>query len=49
MRQNVINCSIDDLVRVSKKYLSGHSKKSILAGQSFVDEAKKMGLKIKEV
>ncbi|EKO36290.1 peptidase M16C associated [SAR86 cluster bacterium SAR86E] len=49
MRQNVINCSIDDLIRVSKKYLSGRSKKSILAGQSFVDEAKKMGLKIKEV
>ncbi len=49
MRQRVINCSIEDLIRVSKKYLTGDSNKSILAGESYREEASSQGLTLKEV
>jgi Zn-dependent M16 (insulinase) family peptidase len=49
MRQRVINCSIEDLIRVSKKYLTRDSKKSILAGESYREEASSLGLILKEV
>jgi len=49
MRQGVINCSIEDLIRVSKKYLTKNSKKSILAGEAYKEEATKLGLTLKEV
>ena len=49
MRQRVINCSIEDLIRVSKKYLTRDSKKSILAGESYREEASSLGLTLKEV
>ena len=49
MRQRVINCSIEDLIRVSKKYLSKDSKKSILAGEAYREEANSLGLNLKEV
>ncbi|MDC0244115.1 insulinase family protein [Pseudomonadota bacterium] len=49
MRQRVINCSIEDLIRVSKKYLTKDSKKSILAGESYREEASSLGLTLKEV
>ena len=49
MRQRVINCSIDDLVRVSEKYLTKGSNKSILAGEAYKDEASSLGLILREV
>tara|TARA_B100000287_G_C20672612_1_gene793945 strand:- start:2320 stop:5160 length:2841 start_codon:yes stop_codon:yes gene_type:complete len=49
MRQRVINCSIEDLIKVTKKYLTKDSKKSILAGEVYKDEAAKLGLTLKEV
>ena len=49
MRQQVINCSIEDLIRVSKKYLTQDSKKSILAGEAYKDEAALLGLTLREV
>ena len=49
MRQRVINCSIDDLVRVSEKYLTKDSNKSILAGEAYKDEASSLGLILREV
>ena len=49
MRQRVINCSIEDLVRVCKKYLSEPSKKSILAGEAYKKEASSLGLNLREV
>ena len=49
MRQRVINCSIDDLIRVSEKYLTRPSKKSILAGKAYAKEAASLGLNLKEV
>lgn len=48
-RQRIINCSIEDLVRVNKKYLTKESKRSILAGESFKDQAKELKLEILEV
>ena len=49
MRQRVINCSIKDLIRVSKKYLTKGSKKSILAGEAYREEASSVGLTLREV
>jgi hypothetical protein len=49
MRQRVINCSIEDLIRVSEKYLTKDSKKSILAGEAYREEASSLGLNLKEV
>jgi hypothetical protein len=49
LRQRIINCSIEDLVRVNKKYLTKESKRSILAGESFKDQAKELKLEILEV
>jgi Zn-dependent M16 (insulinase) family peptidase len=49
MRQRVINCSIKDLIRVSEKYLTKASKKSILAGEAYKDEASELGLTLREV
>jgi Zn-dependent M16 (insulinase) family peptidase len=49
MRQRVINCSIEDLTRVSEMYLTKPSKKSILAGEAYKEEASALGLILKEV
>tara|TARA_B100000401_G_scaffold175631_1_gene117926 strand:+ start:679 stop:3519 length:2841 start_codon:yes stop_codon:yes gene_type:complete len=49
MRQRVINCSIDDLIRVSEKYLTKPSKKSILAGKAYSKEASSLGMNLREV
>jgi len=49
MRQRVINCSIEDLIRVNEKYLTKDSKKSILAGESYREETLSLGLTLREV
>ena len=49
MRQRVINCSIEDLIRVNEKYLTKDSKKSILAGEAYREEASSLGLILREV
>ena len=49
MRQRVINCSIEDLIRVNEKYLTKNSKKSILAGEAYKEEASSLGLTLREV
>ncbi len=49
MRQKVIRCSIDDLIRVNETYLTKESSKSILAGESFKAQAEELGLTILEV
>jgi hypothetical protein len=49
IRQKIINCSIEDLVRVNNKYLTQGSKKSILAGEGYKDQAQELGLKLLEV
>jgi len=49
IRQRVINCSIEDLIRVSEKYLTKDSKRSILAGEAYREEASSLGLTLREV
>ena len=48
-RNKVKECSIDDLIRVSKKYLFNESKKSVIAGESFQDEIKDLGFNLKNI
>ena len=49
MRQRVIDFKIKDLVRVSEKYLTKPSKKSILAGEAYKKEASSLGLIVKGI
>ena len=49
MRQKVMNCYIEDLIRVSQNYLTKDSKKSILAGEAYREEAISLGLNLREV
>ena len=48
-RNKVKECTVSDLVRVSKKYLFSESKKSVIAGENFQDEIQKMGFKLKNI
>jgi Zn-dependent M16 (insulinase) family peptidase len=48
-RNRVKECTVSDLVRVSKKYLFSESKKSVIAGENFQDEIQKMGFKLKNI
>ena len=48
-RSKVKNCTIDDLVNVSRKYLFNESKKSLIAGESYIDEMKSLGFVIRNI
>ena len=48
-RRRVRSCSVDDLVNVSEKYLFNKSKISVIAGESFEDEIKSLGFKLKNI
>ncbi len=48
-RSKIINCSIDDLVEVSRKYLFNESKKSLIAGESYIEEIKNLNFDIKNI
>ena len=48
-RTRVRSCSVDDLVNVSEKYLFNKSKISVIAGESFEDEIKSLGFKLKNI
>ena len=47
IRSLVKNCTLDDLINVSQKYLFNESKRSIIAGENYVDEMKKMNFVIR--
>jgi Zn-dependent M16 (insulinase) family peptidase len=49
VRSLVKNCTLDDLINVSQKYLSNESKKSVIAGENYIDEMKKMNFEIKNI
>ena len=49
LRQKIINCTIDDLVRVNEVYLTKDHRKSILAGEGFKDQALELKMEILEV
>ena len=49
VRSLVKNCTLDDLINVSQKYLFNESKKSVIAGENYIDEMKKMNFEIKNI
>jgi len=49
IRSLVKNCTLDDLINVSQKYLFNESKRSIIAGENYVDEMKKMNFVIRNI
>ena len=49
LRKNVINCTVDDLSRVSKLYLSGSGSRAVIGGESFRDEFLDQGFILKDI
>ena len=49
IRSLVKNCTLDDLINVSQKYLFNESKRSIIAGENYIDEMKKMNFVIRNI
>ena len=49
IRSSVQSCSLDDLVNVSQKYLFNESKRSVIAGENYIDEMKKLNFKIQNI
>jgi len=48
-RSKVKECSLKDLVNVSRKYLFNESKKAVIAGENYSDEMKSLNFKIKNI
>ena len=48
-RSRVKECTLADLVRVSEKYLFNDSKKSVIAGENFINELTDLGFEIKNI
>ena len=48
-RSRVKECTLEDLVRVSEKYLFNDSKKSVIAGESFTEELTDLGFEVKNI
>jgi Zn-dependent M16 (insulinase) family peptidase len=48
-RSKVKECSIDDLVKVSEKYLFSDSKSAVIAGEPFESEIKNLDFKLKNI
>ena len=49
IRSLVKNCTLDDLINVSQKYLFNESKRSIIAGENYIDEMEKMNFVIRNI
>ena len=49
MRSMVKNCTIDDLINVSQKYLFSDSRKSVIAGKNHIEEMKLMNFEIRNI
>ena len=49
IRAKIKACTIDDLVNVSQKYLFNKSKKSVIAGENYIEEMKGLNFKIKNI
>ena len=49
LRKSVINCTVDDLSRVSKLYLSGSGSRAVIGGESFRDEFLDQGFILKDI
>ena len=48
-RSKIKDCTIDDLVEVSRKYLFNESKRSLIAGESYIEEIKNLNFNIKNI
>lgn len=48
-RSKVKDCTIEDLVYVSEKYLFNSSKSSVIAGEAFENEIKNLGFTLKNI
>ena len=48
-RSKVKECTLGDLTNVSRKYLFNESKKSVIAGENYIEEMKNLGLEIKNI
>ena len=48
-RSKIKDCSINDLVEVSRKYLFNESKRSLIAGESYIEEIKNLNFDIRNI
>ena len=48
-RSKVKECTLENLVNVSRKYLFNESKRSIIAGENYINEIEGLGFKIKNI
>jgi len=48
-RSKIKNCTIDDLIEVSRKYLFNESKKSLIAGERYIEEIKNLNFDIRNI
>ncbi len=48
-RSKIKDCSINDLVEVSRKYLFNESKRSLIAGESYIEEIKNLNFNIRNI
>ena len=48
-RSKVKGCTTEDLVEVSRKYLFNESKRSLIAGESYIEEIKSLNFDIKNI
>ena len=45
-KNNVINCTLEDIQRVANTYLTKNSSRSVIAGKGFENEISQLGFKI---
>ena len=48
-RSKIKDCTIDNLVEVSRKYLFNESKRSLIAGESHIEEIKNLNFNIRNI
>ena len=49
IRSLVKSCTVDDLINVSQKYLFNESKRSVIAGENYIEELKKLNFEIRNI
>ena len=49
IRSLVKSCTLDDLINVSQKYLFNESKRSVIAGENYIEELKKLNFEIRNI
>ena len=48
-RSKVKNCTVKDLINVSSKYLFNDSARSVIAGENYIEEIKRLNFKIQNI